>query len=157
MQEGAQSYERALCQYQSAGHESADDPNHSLSAVVNLYRPLKPSNASPMQVFCTMGTSNDPMPLYAKTAMEKTNVGIGSLETVHLRALAADSAANAEVEDDDDDDEEISPPRECLRQRYDNARSKAGGTPRVMKPVMKTRKSGVSGNKNLVKRRQKLE
>ena len=115
-QEQAQLYEQALCQSlqnppslnDSDGAELDHCPNAIPNPQVNreacsglrLYHPLKPSNATPMQRFCTISPINEPFTPLAKTSMEQMGLAVGSLDTVKLRSdVTTILAPDLEVDD----------------------------------------------------------
>ncbi|KAK3707873.1 hypothetical protein LTR37_011875 [Vermiconidia calcicola] len=141
-QESAQLYERALWHYQKH-HGGIQDANGDrvdqlMSTVINLYRPTRPLSASPMEMFSTVSPVKDPMSLYAKVALGKAGIAVGSLEYVELRAAAAHRAADLKLEDDDDDESDLS-------------------TKVVEAATKRWRESGVSGANKRASRCQKVE
>ena len=68
---------------------------NNIETIRRMYPETKPSSDTPMQRFCTMSPTNDPMPLIVKLEMAKMGVSVGSLSTVDQRSSAAAAAAAA--------------------------------------------------------------
>ena len=117
-QERVQSYERAMYSWQNDSGLIEDASVLNLSSIVKMYRPTKPSYASPMERFKIISTINEPTTLFAQAAMHYIGIDIGSLDTIHLRSGDAKVAAGIEIEVDD---AEVLLGRDLLK-RYKEAR-----------------------------------
>ncbi|GAB1734525.1 hypothetical protein NU195Hw_Modified_619t1 [Hortaea werneckii] len=99
--EASQLHRQALSEYQRQPHavnsrspQSESDSHQELLAQIGRqYRSHRPSDASPMERFLTVGATADPFPLYAKKALSDMGIDYGSLESLESRSRAAIMAA----------------------------------------------------------------
>ncbi|KAK3113206.1 hypothetical protein LTR53_009719 [Teratosphaeriaceae sp. CCFEE 6253] len=80
---------RPEAELQTVPHGSEID----LDQLCRLYRGPPASSMTPMQRYLMPDAVNDPMPMYARQAMEAAGVGYASLESLQARLKVVDSAS----------------------------------------------------------------
>jgi hypothetical protein len=131
-------HDRDSALYKSARTKEVkkQDPNDLLLAITNDYAPGPPSSATPMYVFCSVGRTNDTMPLLAQQALKDSGVCPSSLVSIELRSNAAGFAAE-EIEVDPAPDQGL-----VGGVHYRNVRQgPQGNLPRVNRMVVRRKRS----------------
>ncbi|KAI6792849.1 hypothetical protein KC361_g6507 [Hortaea werneckii] len=112
--EAGQLHRQALSEYQRQQHgiisssalSESDSQEELLAQIGRQYRFHRPSNASPMERFLTVGATADPFPMYSKKALSDMGINYGSLESLGSRSRAARMVAGEqrcpEVDSPDD-------------------------------------------------------
>lgn len=105
-----------------------------------------------MERFSTASTANDPNRLYAKSAMDKIGITVGSLETIEDRTNAARFSAALEV-----DDEEREMPSEIVPRDAVRRASRSGVLTIVRRDIRKSKRRNDDDNGEQKAKRQKAE
>ena len=100
-------FETALHNYTGPGFVEQQSQEDVLRTILQQFGDRPPSVASPMYRLCSVGRTNDPMPLAAEQANKTIGVSSGSLESTELRSNAAGLAADElEVDSNSDADQD---------------------------------------------------